>query len=198
MWCIEELGLSYERIDAGFKYGVTDTEDYLAMNPNGTVPTIKDGEQQPLWESSAILRYLAGQYGNDSFWPNDPASRSKIDQWAEWAKINIALNFTSPIFWQVVRTPKNQQNPEAIHHAVVKFESAMAIANQQLEKQPYLAGQSFTLADIQFGHVLYRYFDIPIKRAIFDNIARYYQLIAERPAFKAHVAVSYQELYNSK
>jgi len=68
----------------------------------------------------------------------------------------------------------------------------------ELEKQPYLAGQSFTLADIQFGHVLYRYFDIPIKRAIFDNIARYYQLIAERPAFKAHVAVSYQELYNSK
>lgn len=73
MWCIEELGIPYQRIDAGFTYGVTDTDEYLLMNPNGTVPTIKDDDNKPLWESGAILRYLAGRYTDDQFWPCDHA-----------------------------------------------------------------------------------------------------------------------------
>ncbi len=61
MWCVGELGIPHERIDAGGEFGVTDRHDYLAMNPNGRVPTIDD-DGFVLWESNAIVRYLAARY----------------------------------------------------------------------------------------------------------------------------------------
>ena len=69
MWCIGELHLPFERIDAGFTYGIVNSDEYLAMNPNGTVPTIQDESNPPLWETGAILRYLAAEYAPESFWP---------------------------------------------------------------------------------------------------------------------------------
>ncbi len=197
MWCIGELDLSHQRIDAGFTYGVVDRPNYLAMNPNGTIPTIQDGTHAPLWESGAILRYLASQYADEIFWPLDPSQRAGVDQWAEWAKVNIALKFTSPIFWKVVRTPKQRQDPRSIRKAVLDFESSLRIAEYRLEKYPYLAGRDFTLADIQFAHILYRYYDIDIERCTLPAVAEYYQTISQRSAYATHVAISYDELVAS-
>ena len=197
MWCIEELNVPYNRIDAGFTYGVVDSEEYLAMNPNGTVPTIRDGDKPPLWESGAILRYLAGRYANDEFWPASSVDRAHVDRWAEWSKINIALAFTGPIFWRVARTPANRQDQFAITKAVAVFEDALTIVNSQLQTNSYLAGTHFSLADIQFAHVLYRYYDISIVRKRLDAVAEYYERIKLRAAYQRHVAISYAELVNT-
>ncbi len=104
MWCVGELGLAFQRHDVGHKYGGNDTPEFLAMNPNGTVPVVRDDGGEPLWETGAILRYLGTRYGDTPFWPNELIRRTRIDKWAEWSKINVALNFTAPIFWRVVRT----------------------------------------------------------------------------------------------
>lgn len=197
MWCIGELGIPHQRIDAGFTYGVTDTDDYIAMNPNGTVPTIRDGDNDPLWESGAILRYLASRYSAGEFWPRDPVDRAGVDQWAEWSKLNIALMFTGPIFWRVARTPKERQEPQMIKNAVSDFESALSIADKQLQRQAYIAGPYFTLADIQFAHVLYRYYDISIERTRLKAVERYYRSMLERDPFVQHVAISYDELVDT-
>ena len=175
-----------------------DSEEYLAMNPNGTVPTIRDGDKPPLWESGAILRYLAGRYANDEFWPVSNVDRAYVDRWAEWSKINIALAFTGPIFWRVARTPANRQDQLAIAKAVAVFEDALTIANSQLRSNSYLAGTHFSLADIQFAHVLYRYYDISIVRKRLDAVAEYYDRIKLRAAYRQHVAISYAELINTK
>jgi len=177
---------------------VTDTDEYLAMNPNGLVPTIRDGDGPPLWESGAILRYLASQYADETFWPSDPELRVEVDKWAEWSKINIALRFTGPIFWKAYRTPIEKRDPEAIGQAIKHFEASLAIADRQLQTSPYLAGQHFTLADIQFAHVLFRYYDLPIDRAPLEAVANYYSRLSKRAAFIEHVAVSYEELADSK
>lgn len=198
LWCINELGLEYTRVDAGLMYGVVNTDEYLSMNPNGTVPTIRDGDMPALWESGAIVRYLSSQYADETFWPSDPAARATVDQWAEWAKLNVAQMFTSPIFWRVARTPVERQDPEAITQAVNVFERSLMIAEGQLKHHEYLAGNAFTLADIQFAHVLYRYYDIDIKRISLPFVNRYYESISSRPAFKEHVAISYEELRNTK
>lgn len=198
IWCINELGIEYNRIDAGLMYGVVDTDEYLSMNPNGTVPTIRDGDMPALWESGAILRYLSGQYADAPFWPSEPAARAAVDQWAEWAKLNVAQKFTGPIFWRVARTPLERQDPEAIAGAVVEFERSLMIAERQLEHHEYLAGDSFTMADIQFSHVLYRYYDLEIERRSLNRVKQYYENISARPAFREHVAVSYEELRNTK
>ena len=86
MWCIGELGLPFRRFDIGHKYGGNDTAEFLAMNPNGTVPVLKDEDGEPLWESGAILRYLAARYGDDAFWPRDIIRRAQVDKWSGMGK----------------------------------------------------------------------------------------------------------------
>ena len=194
LWCIGELGLPYERYDVGHRYGGNDSPEFLAMNPNGTVPVVRDGNDAPLWETGAILRYLATRYGAGSFWPTDGSARAQIDKWAEWSKINVALGFTSPIFWRIVRTPPAQRNLPAILLAVANLDKFLDIAEAQLARHSFLTGHDFTLADVQFGHVLYRYFDIPIARQPRTQLRRYYDSLAARPSFREHVMVSYEEL----
>jgi glutathione S-transferase len=194
MWCVGELGLAYERSDAGFVYGVVDTPAYRAINPNGTVPTLQDGGDPPLWETGAILRYLANTYAPEGFWPADRVARANVDKWAEWAKLNVALNFTGPVFWRVVRTPAAERDPAAIAKALSHLGRFLDIAEQRLSELPFLAGEHLTLADIQFGHVLFRYFDIAIERAPRPSLRRYYEALTTRPAFREHVMVSYEEL----
>ena len=194
MWCIGELKLAYERIDAGLIYGLVDTHEYLLMNPNGTVPTLKDGDNPPLWETGAILRYLANTYAPENFWPTDPVARADIDRWTEWSKINIALNFTAPVFWRVVRMPPSKRDPVAIRDALHTLDKFLDIAETRLTKVPYLVGEHFTLADIQFGHCLFRYFDIDIDRTEHPGVRRYYDALTSRMAFREHVMLSYEEL----
>lgn len=194
MWGIAELGLDYHRHDVGHRFGGTDTEDFFALNPNRTVPVLQDGDDAPLWESAAILRYLATRYGGTPFWPENVAARAQVDKWAEWAKINIAGAFTVPIFWRVVRTPEAERDWPAIRAAVAALEAKMAIAEARLGQVAWLAGEDFTLADLQFGHVLYRYYEIGIERAEMPNVARYYERLQERAAYREHVMVSYADL----
>lgn len=198
MWCIAELKLPVNRIDAGFNYGVTGSEEYLSMNPNGTVPTLQDGGNPPVWESGAILRYLARNYASPPFWPSDAIEKTQVDMWAEWSKLNIACEFTTPVFWPAVRIPAKRRNLATLENAVLHLESNLKIADAKLRKSEYLAGDNFSLADIQFGHVLYRYYDINIDRANdLQNVARYYHALEQRPAYQEHVMISYEELVDS-
>ncbi|GGF25177.1 glutathione S-transferase [Aliidongia dinghuensis] len=194
MWCVGELGLAYERHDIGHKYGGNDTPEFLAMNPNGTVPVLRDGDDEPLWETGAILRYLAGRYADDRFWPQDPAARAQVDKWAEWSKINIALKFTAPVFWRVVRTAPRDRNSALIAEALAVLGKYLDIAENRLAVGRFLCGDDLTLADIQFGHCLYRYFDIAIERPDRPALRRYYDRLAARAAFREHVMVSYEDL----
>ncbi|CEJ81526.1 hypothetical protein VHEMI01647 [[Torrubiella] hemipterigena] len=194
LWCLAELNVPYTQYDIGHRFGGNNTPEYLAMNPNGLVPVIRDGDDEPLFESSAIVRYLAAKYGSDAFWPKDPAKRAQVDKWAEWAKTNVFLGFTAPIFWPVVRTPKSKQNPEQIRGAIASLDKFLDIAETELSKKTFLAGEEFTLADIQLGHALFRYFDIDIERKKRPNLERYYETLKGRKAFQDMVMVSYDEL----
>ncbi|MEM9575046.1 MAG: glutathione S-transferase family protein, partial [Pseudomonadota bacterium] len=194
MWAIDELGLAHNRYEVGLMYGVNDTPEYLAMNPNGTVPTMRDGDGEPLFESAAIIRYLVNKYGKSPFWPDELSARTQIDIWAEWSKLNIALKFTAPIFWLVVRTAPSQRNPQAIKNGLEVFEKNLGIAETRLAQHDYLVGDAFTTADIVFGHVLYRYFDIDIEWKSLPAVRAYYDRLTERPAYQDNVMVSYEEL----
>lgn len=194
MWCIAELGLPYRRFDVGHKFGGLDTPEFLAMNPNGTIPVLQDGDNPPVWETGAILRYLATSYGRAPFWPEDPVARATVDRWAEWAKINVAISFTVPVFWSVVRTPADERDWSAIRAAVTRLERVLSIAEAELLQHDFLAGPDFTLADIQLGHLLYRYFDINIERADLPALRAYFERLCRRPAYAENVMVSYDDL----
>ena len=194
MWLVGELGLSHERIDKGHSHGGLDDPEYRKINPHGLVPALKDGEVE-MFESSAILRYLAAKYGADtSFWDPDPAKQANADKWAEWGKTTFCPAFSGPIFWARVRTPAQQRNQQMLARAVQTFEALMLRVGMQLEDKPYLLGDEPTLADIVIGHLLYRYYDIDIQRSPRPRVRAYYERLAERPAFKEHVMVNYDVL----
>lgn len=194
MWGAAELGLNVERLDYGHRFGKVNEPDYLAMNPNGTVPTLKDGDLI-LWESCAILRYLAARYGDGgAFWPTDPVARAKVDQWAEWAKITAATEFTVPIFWARVRTAAADRDETALERAIHRYEKRLDILADQIGDSGFVIGDDFTLADIIAGHVLFRWFDMDIPRKPRPRIEGYYQRLTERAAFRDHVMISYEVL----
>ena len=193
LWCLDELGLAYHRIDAGFKY-VVNTPEFLAMNPNGKVPVLIDVDGPVIFEAGAILRYLATQYAAAPFWPRAAGKRAAVDKWAEWAKLNFAGPFISTVFWPMVRIPPSQRTYSSIAAALTLVEGALAVADQELAKSEYLAGENFSLADIQLGHCLFRYYNIDLVRANLPHLWAYYERLQARPAYSRHVMVSYDEL----
>lgn len=198
MWCIAELGLAYKRHDVGGKFGGNKTKEFLAMNPNGTVPVIQDGEKEYLWESGTILRYLANCYGQPPFWPTSLDERTHIDKWAEWSKINIGLNFSKLIFVPLVLTSEENRNQAAIDHGLQTLTPYLDIAQSQLQKHAFLAGNALTLADIVFGSTLYRYFNLPIKRPHHPAVQAYYERLTHLETYQEHVMVSYEDLWVTK
>lgn len=193
MWAAAELNVEVDRLDYGHVHGGTDTDEYRAMNPNGLVPTVRDGDVV-MWESAAILRYLAATYGSEVFWPGDPGARAKIDMWAEWGKTTLANAFTIPIFWPRVRTPAAERDEDKLAAAVERVDQLLEIAALQIGDTPYMCGDALTAADITVGHVLYRWFTIDIARRPNPKIEAYYELLTNRAAFAEHVMVSYDSI----
>ena len=193
MWGIGELGLACERHDYGHVYGGTDTPEFRAMNPNGLVPVLRDGELV-MFESCAILRYLASRYGGAPFWPADPVARAPIDMWAEWAKTTLIRDFSGPVFWAVVRTAPSKRDPARLAAALGQLDATLDILEAQLARADFVTGDDFTLADIVVGHSLFRYFTIDIPRRERPALSAYYARLGERPAFREHVMVSFEPL----
>lgn len=193
MWMLAELGVECERLDYGHKYGGLDTAEYGALNPNRRVPTLVDGDLV-LWESGAILRYLAARFASDPFWPDEPKARARVDMWAEWGKVTWCAAFIQPIFWSRVRTPAAERDETALSQAVERFSGLVEILDNQLDGRKFVTGDAFTLADISIGTHLYRYFDIDIPRRQFQRVAFYFERLQERSAYREHVMIPYDEL----
>jgi len=184
LWCCGELGLDFERIDAGLEFGVNDTPEYRAMNPNGLVPTIND-DGFVLWESQAIVRYLARKHGQGTLWPSDPHTCANADRWMEWNSTTLWLALR-PVFWNLVRIAPDQRNMAEVEQNCRKLAANFAIADAQLAKNKYLAGDAFTMGDIPLGVAAFRWFNLPIERAPLRHLEAWYQRIRERPAFQQH------------
>jgi glutathione S-transferase len=193
MWGIGELGLAHERLDYGHIHGGLDSPDFAALTPHRLVPVLRDGDLV-VWESAAILRYLAARYGAAPFWPEDPGARAPVDMWAEWGKTTLGRDFTGPIFWARVRTPAADRDNAALAAALLRFEADLDILEDRLGGGPWLLGRDFTLADIVVGHLLFRYFTIDISRPDRSRLAAYYARLTGRPAFAEHVMVSWAPL----
>lgn len=196
LWGMEEMGLAYERVDCGEGYGGLGTPEFLAMNPHGRIPVVQLEDGQALFETGAILRYLAGRFGAEAFWPSDPVARAQVDMWAEWAKHEVVGAFTGPVFWRAVRTRPEARDEDAIARSSVAFEAALERGLQQAG-DGFLCGPDLTLADIQFGHVLYRYHDAGLARRRVPGFAAYYARLTARPAYRKAVMVSYDALRNT-
>lgn len=186
LWAAEELGLVYQAIDAGGAFGVVDTPEYRAMNPNGRVPVIED-DGLVLWESNAIVRYLLARHAPDSAWyPADPRTRATADKWMDWTSSSFAGPFRT-VFWGVLRTPAERQDWAAINAAIKECDELLNMADHALISQPYLSGNDIGMGDIPLGSFIYAWFEMPIERAPQPHLQAWYERLKQRPAYQKAV-----------
>ena len=150
LWCLAELGLKegkdFERIDAGLHFGKNRTPEFLALNPNGLVPTLQDGDLV-LWESNTILRYLIRQYDQSKRFPADISSQYQSEKWMDW-QLGTMWPSLRVAFLGLTRTPESERNYEVIRKAYQDTNALLALLDQQLANQRYCSGNSFNIGDI--------------------------------------------------
>ena len=186
-WCLEELNVPYLREDVGGAFGRNQDAAYLALNPNGLVPTVLD-EGRVLWESNTILRYLAASYDTCSLWETDPGRRAEGEKWMDW-QLSVLAPPMTPLFLQHVRTPPAQRDPELIGKSLERAGRAFGMLDATLAGSPWLGGKRFTVADISCGVLTYRWMNLPIERPGLPALTDWYERLAERRAYQQQVMI---------
>jgi len=181
LWALEELGLAYEHRRVGGSFGGSKTPDYLAMNPNGLVPTLMDGDLT-LWESDAILRYLARTYGQGTIWPDNAAEAALADQWTTWTTSTLFPKFFA-LFYPQIFTPRAEQDFSGLGEPAAALATTIAILDRALEGRAHLVGDSFTFGEIGPAIFARRALLLPYGAPSAPNIARWLEGMRARPAF---------------
>ncbi|MFK7912671.1 MAG: glutathione S-transferase family protein [Pseudomonadales bacterium] len=187
MWTLGELGLDYQRQDVGGSFGFPD--DYASSNPNGVIPTIRDG-QLTLWESNACVRYLAQRYGAETLWPATPEQQALADQWMEWQRSEVGTAFFQ-VFVNKIRLPEEQAEQQQIGRGIAGLRRWYRLLDAHLAHHDYVAGERFSAGDIPLGAMTYRYLHLDIERAELPHVQRWYHLLSRRPAYQHHVMIPF-------
>jgi glutathione S-transferase len=192
LWFCGEVGIPYERIDAGLAFGVTKTPEYLAMNPNGLVPTIGD-DGLILWESNTILRYLASKHQVFTWYSQDLRQRAHIEKWMDWSNSSLTTAIT-PIMWQLFRTPIAQRDQGLLLSSAEKSTQMISILEAHFATHRFAIGEAPTLADIPMAIQAYRWSIMPWEQLSYQapampNVGAWLDRLAERPVFRDTVMI---------
>ena len=183
-WFAEELGLPYVRHDVGGAFGMDDA--YLAKNPNALIPTIEDGDVT-LWESNAILRYLASEHGGARWWPEDPATRAIGDRWMDW-QFDYA-DAQRDAFKTLIRTPADRRDMTAVARSAEACAKRMAILDRYLADMPWLSGAEFGVGDVPMGVYAHTWFTLDIARPDLPHVADWYRRLQTRDGYASQVMI---------
>jgi glutathione S-transferase len=186
LWAAEELGLKYERIDAGMQFGVTKTPEYLKMNPNSLVPTIED-DGFVLWESHTIVRYLAAKHGMGTLCPSDLKARADVERWMDWAF--TFQNAMRAVFWNLIRTAPEKRDMKAVEEGRAQSAKLLEVLERNLQSKAYVGGNAFTMGDIPIGCEVQRWMRVPIERPAFPKVEAWFDRLGERAAFRKFVDI---------
>ncbi len=187
MWAVGEIGLPHERIDIGGPFGRNREAAYLAMNPNGLVPTLEEEDGFLLWESNSIVRYLAAKHRSGALEPADLHARARAGAWMDW-QLSVLGPAIFQCFWGLIRTPLEKRNHTAIEESKKKTTEAIAILDAELAKSAFVAGDTFSYGDIPAAVMANRYRQLVPERPPLRNFERWYAAISARRAFKDQVA----------
>jgi len=184
LWTLAELEIDYQRHSIGTQDGDLETEEYKSLNPNSKIPTIRDNGFV-MWESHAIIRYLARQYGLGTLYPDDPQKAAMSDQWMTWSTDSFMGTFF-PVFWQLVRTEESERDYKKIAEMAKQSSEILQILEDHLVKNNFVAGEQFTYGDIPLGVLIHKYFVLDIERPSLPGIEAWYERLSIREPFQEH------------
>lgn len=187
LWCCGELGLEYDRVDAGGAFGGTDDPEYLRLNPNGLVPAISD-EEFTLWESNVVVRYLAAKHSFGTLYPDDLQRRGEAEKWMDW-QLGTLWARMRPVFIGLIRTSPEELDDAAVESFRQQTIEAWDLIEAHLEGRSYALGDNLTMADIPLGVSIHRWNQLPIERPSTPNLDAYYERLMQRPSFEKTVTI---------
>jgi glutathione S-transferase len=180
VFAAQEIGVAFERIDAGAAFGIVRTPEYLARNPNGLVPLVED-DQVELWESNVIVRYLCARHAPDTLYPLALPPRFDAERWMDWQQTTLNPAGRTA-FMQWIRTPAERRDAQAIAQSVAATEALMAVLDDHLARQPFMTGDRLTMADLPIACEVHRWMGLPQPRIARTHLDRWYEAIAARPS----------------
>jgi glutathione S-transferase len=186
LWTATELGVAFERADVGGKFGRNREADYLALNPNGLVPTVFDGDLV-MWESNSVCRYLCNQYGPSAIYPTAPARRVLVERWMDW-QLSVMVPVLVPLFMMLIRTPEAKRDVSAVAGLRAAAAEPFRILEARLADRPYLEGDAPTLADIGNGIWAHRWFGLGFGDE-HSRVGEWYRRLGDNPAYREHVMI---------
>ncbi|MBL8670327.1 MAG: glutathione S-transferase family protein [Alphaproteobacteria bacterium] len=188
LWTCAEAGLAHDRRDMGRQFGGNNEPWYLAINPNGLIPMLDHGGFT-LWESNAICRYLARLAPASGLLPQDLQKGARVEQWMDW-QVSTLGPAIGPMFMELVRKPPAERSAAVVKSSRDSTQRALKILDGQLAKTPWIAGDSFTLADVVNGIMVYRWYAFEgIEREPTPAVAAWYDRLTKRPHYKKHVMI---------
>ena len=178
IWTLQELGLPFERKDAGAAFGVVDTDDYAQLNPNRLVPLMVQGERT-LWESNVIVRYLCAS--QQRLCPTDPWLRADAERWMDWQQTTFSPAGRDA-FIQLFRKPEGAPNMAKVQASVNATRPLLDMLDRHLSQRPFLAGDEFGMADIPMVCEVHRWKGLPIEHTPGPHLDRWYAAVSQRSA----------------
>jgi glutathione S-transferase len=192
LWILDEIGLAFEHFEVGGRFRGLDSAEFRARNPHGRIPVIDD-DGAVVWESNAIVRYLAARYSPAELWPGDQAARAVADEWMDWCATGLQPAFIG-FFWNWYRTPAPQQEPARNEALLAGAHQSFGVLDQALADRAFLASDHLTMGDIPVGTMLYRYFTLEISRPSLPRLEAWYASLCARDAYQRGVMIPYDEL----
>ena len=182
LWALEELDVPYHRENVGGSFGGNRDTDFLAMNPMGLVPVIRDGDVT-MFESNAIVRYLAARFRSGVLRPADHRGLAMAEQWMEWQARAFAPH-VGAIFTNTVRSPPEQRNDAVVKAAERQAAEALRIADGWLSRHDWFAGSAFSFGDIVMGALLWRYMGLDCAKPDMPHVRDWLEALEKRDAFR--------------
>jgi glutathione S-transferase len=193
LWTLDELGLGFDHVDAGGDAGGLDEPAFRAMNPHGRVPVLKDGETA-IWESHAIVRYLAAAYGAGRLCPTAPLARAACEAWMDWTLATLQPAIMG-LFWGFYRTPAALRDQGRNRQLQAESAEAVRALDRSLSGRPFVAGEEFSIADVPAGTLMFRYFEMGVETPDVPAVQAWRARLAERAPYWTHVLRDFTELF---
>jgi len=193
LWTLDEVGLAFEHIDAGGDAGGLDDPAFRAMNPHGRVPVLRDGETA-IWESNTIVRHLCAAYAPGALCPVAGLQRAAAEAWMDWTLATLQPAIMG-LFWGFYRTPAAQRDARRNREFEAHAGQAVAGLDHWLGERPFVAGSTFSMADIPAGTLMHRYFGMEIGRPPVPNVDAWRVRLSERLPYRMHVMQAFDDLF---
>src|SRR5271166_2155265 len=174
------LGLELEEKKLDFAKGEHKNPEYLALNANGAVPTLVDGDFV-LTESRAIMQYLASRKPESGLLPRDEAARADVTRWQFWDAAHFSPQLATLAFEKALKAMLGLGEPDLgkIQEALTNIRRFAAVLNKRLEGKQYIVGSALTLADLTIASSLMYARQVEAPLAEFPNVERWFARICE-------------------